>query len=176
MAGSLALSRPSPPSSHVSLAMVVLASAQRAADRKQGKKKDDAKPQMERKSHASMLNLLKKRESAKKNQQYTQDKIEKMFKVFDINDDGTVSRSEFVAALTRTNGGKNTYALTQDHAEALFDEMDEDGNGSVDPEEFAKKWAEFNATYGTARILQANQGIARRLPTFIKRRSSKSLD
>ena len=156
----------------------MLASAKRAADRKGGKKVGDEKPPVgdEKPRRSSMLDLLKKRESAKKNQQYTQDKIEKWFKAFDINDDGTVSRSEFVAALTRTNGGKNNFALTQDHAEALFDEMDEDGNGSVDPEEFAKKWAEFNATYGTARILQGNKSINRRLPTFLRRSSSKAVD
>ena len=84
-----------------------------------------AKPAPPEKSEKSMLNLLKKRESSRKNKQYSPDKIEKWFSVFDVNDDKTISRSEFVAALTRSANGKNAFALTEDHAEALFDEMDE---------------------------------------------------
>ena len=149
--------------------------AAKRADRiaaRSSKGSEPTKPAPPEKSEKSMLNLLKKRESSRKNKQYSPDKIEKWFSVFDVNDDKTISRSEFVAALTRSANGKNAFALTEDHAQALFDEMDEDGNGSVDMTEFATKWAEFNATYGTGRIVEGKGMLGRRGMTFLRRRSS----
>ena len=74
--------------------------------------------------------------------------IKAAWKIFDVNADGTISRDEFLAVLTRSADGCGKHALTRDQAEMLFDEADEDHSGSIDVEEFASAWSDMNAQYG----------------------------
>ena len=78
----------------------------------------------------------------------TPDGIKAAWKIFDVNADGSISRDEFLAVLTRSTDGSGKHALTRDQAEMLFDEADEDRSGSIDVEEFATAWADMNAQYG----------------------------
>ena len=78
----------------------------------------------------------------------TPDDIKAAWKIFDVNADGSISREEFLAVLTRSTDGSGKHALTRDQAEMLFDEADEDHSGSIDIEEFATAWADMNAQYG----------------------------
>ena len=65
------------------------------------------------------------------------DEILHAFQKFDLNEDGRISKSEFLAALQRPGGGKPLDGQT---AEALFVDMDKNGDGSIDPTEFASKY------------------------------------
>lgn len=118
--------------------------------------------------------------------------IKTAFKHFDINDDvrgehwnsciaitkltfcllscprcaqGSISRDEFLNALTRDTGSGS--ALTREQAEALFDDADADRSGEIDVDEFASQWADYDASYGLSRKF----GL---MPRLTKRVSSKA--
>ena len=78
----------------------------------------------------------------------TPDGIKAAWKIFDIDADGSISRDEFLAVLTRSTDGSGKHALTREQAEMLFDEADGDHSGSIDVDEFASAWADMNAQYG----------------------------
>ena len=101
----------------------------------------------------------------------TPQNIKDAWGVFDIDSDGTISRDEFLAVLTRESTGK--HALTADQAEILFDEADVDGSGRIDVDEFASAWAEMNAQYGLQHMFpKAGPRRMSRGATFLQRATS----
>ena len=89
---------------------------------------------------------------------------------FDVNSDGLISRTEFIAVLTRTTDGVGKHALTKEQAEMLFDEADSDGSGEIDVNEFAEAWSEMNAQYGLHHMFPSRR--MSRGATFLQRATS----
>lgn len=74
------------------------------------------------------------------------DVIKRAFKVFDRNQDGTISESELVSILTMPLPGRTP--IKPSVVKSIFAQVDADSNGRVDYAEFAQAWAINGAALG----------------------------
>merc|ERR1719510_2807342 len=67
-----------------------------------------------------------------------EDNLRRVFRAFDINSDGGISRKELEKVVKHLHDGSTTTVQWRedDVARRAFDEMDTDGDGKVDQEEF----------------------------------------
>ena len=68
----------------------------------------------------------------------TEEQITAAFKVFDVNNDGTISKDELYAVLKRPVQGQQ---LNDDQIEQLFFKLDTSGDGKIDIKEFASAYS-----------------------------------
>jgi len=67
------------------------------------------------------------------------EQIQRAFKVFDRNNDGTISEGELISILTMPLPGRTPLKPAQ--VKSIFALVDADSNGRVDYTEFAQAWA-----------------------------------
>lgn len=66
---------------------------------------------------------------------YTEQDLKELFKVFDQNGDGRISRSEFALLLSRIDADADDL-----ETDLAFSIIDSDGSGTASFEEFAEWW------------------------------------
>ena len=67
------------------------------------------------------------------------DALRAAFAKFDANSDGTITREELTAILTRPTPERQP--LKKEEADAIFDKADVNGDGRLDYEEFVRAWS-----------------------------------
>ena len=77
----------------------------------------------------------------------SEEKLRAAFAVFDTNGDGTISKDELAAILTREGGGQ---PLSPEEVEQVFAKMDLDMDGSIAMSEFAQAWSSDGGLLGAA--------------------------
>ena len=76
---------------------------------------------------------------ATKSPEERMEQIQRAFKVFDRNNDGTISEGELISILTMPLQGRTPLKPAQ--VKSIFALVDADSNGRVDYTEFAQAWA-----------------------------------